>query len=325
VPSATESPGERYRWQAAEPRIHTGSGEWWTVPDPGPDVHPLGRRIRIRGRYARPVAPPDSLTRRQFLAGSGLAVASVALAACATTPRPVAATRRRAVIVGAGLSGLTAALALRSSGWDVTVLEARDRVGGRVHTLYHPFADGLHVEAGGESIDANHDQIQAMARHYGLTLARRPADKLQQAAVWLGGRRGVLGAEGAADPAMLGGYATFAAGLQAMAGDLDPEHPELAANAETWDGRTLQDYADTVALDPGATLLVQSDYRGNFNAQLDQVSLLFALQQAVSDDALPESGVEILRIADGNSALPAAMATDLGGAVRLGSPVTRVE
>jgi len=247
------------------------------------------------------------------------------MAACSTTPRPAAATRQRAVVVGAGLSGLTTALALRSRGWDVTVLEARDRVGGRVHTLYHPFSGGIHVEAGGESIDANHVQIKALARHYGLALADRPADKLEHAAFWSGGTRGMLGTEASADPEMLSGYARFALGLQTLAGDLDPDHPETAADAATWDAQSLQDYADTVPLDPRAALLVQSDYRGNFNAQFDQVSLLFALQQAVADSALPESGVEIQRIAAGNSALPQAMAADLGSAVRLGSPVTRIE
>jgi monoamine oxidase len=269
------------------------------------------------------VAVP-SLTRRQFLGFGGLVVVAT-LGACTTSARPVAATRQRAVVVGAGLSGLTCALALRSLGWDVTVLEARDRIGGRVHTLHRPFADGIHVEAGGESIDTDHVQIQALARHYRLPLATRPADKLQTAAVWRNGTRGVLQDEAAADPAMLAGYATFAAGLEALAGDLDPEHPELAPQAEAWDARTLQSYADTQTLDPGAALLVQSDYRGNFNAQLNQVSLLFALQQAVADASLPEWGVERFRIAAGNSALPEAMAADLGSAVRLGAPVTRVD
>ena len=235
------------------------------------------------------------------------------------------ATERKVVVVGAGLSGLTAALTLRSRGWDVVVLEARDRVGGRVHTLYDPFPAGLHVEAGGESIDSNHVQIQALARHYRLALAHRPADKLERAAVWLDGNRGALAARTAADPAMLAGYVTFSDGLIQLAGDLDPEHPELAADAERWDAMTLQDYADTQHLDPGAALLVQSDYRGNFNAQLHEVSLLFALQQAVSDSSLPESGVETMRIAAGNSALPLAMAKDLGSSVHLGAPVTRVD
>lgn len=267
---------------------------------------------------------PPTFTRRQLL-GAGGVVASVALAACSTTSRPVATTRRRVVVIGAGLSGLTTALALRADGWDVTVLEARERVGGRVHTLYRPFADGIHVEAGGESIDTDHVQIQALARHYRLGLAARPADKLTTAAVWRNGARGVLQAEAGANPAMLADYATFAAGLQTLAGDLDPEHPELAPNAAALDAQSLQHYADTQSLDPAAALLVQSDYRGNFNAQFDQISLLFALQQAASGASFAQSGAERYRIAAGNSALPEAMAADLGGAVHLGVPVSHIE
>ena len=229
------------------------------------------------------------------------------------------------MVVGAGLSGLTTALALRASGWEVVVLEARDRVGGRVHTLSRPFSDGLHVEAGGESIDDNHDQIQALARHYRLALAHRPADKLQRATIYGGGTRSVLQAATTSDPATLAGYAGFGDALIKMAGDLDPAHPELAPQAELWDGMSLQDFASTQTLDAGAQLLVQSDYRGNYNAQLDQVSLLFVLQQSVVDAALPEAGVETMRIAAGNSALPEAMARDLGTAVQLNSPVTKIE
>lgn len=227
--------------------------------------------------------------------------------------------------MGAGLSGLTAALALRAGGWEVVVLEARNRVGGRVHTLYRPFTEGLHVEAGGESIDSNHVQIQALARHYRLALAQRPADKLNDAAVYRGGRRSDLQALSAADPKALAGYAAFGEALLGMAGDLDPAHPELAPKADLWDKQSLQDFAATQPLDANAELLVQADYRGNYNAQFDQVSLLFVLQQSVVDEALPESGVETMRIAAGNSTLPEAMARDLGTAIRLDSPVRKIE
>ena len=268
--------------------------------------------------------PTLALTRRQFLAATGVAAAA-ALGGCTTTARPDQATPGRVVVVGAGLSGLSAALDLRAAGWDVVVLEARGRVGGRVHTLHLPFTDGLHVEAGGESIDDNHDQIQALAHHYRLPLAHRPANKLETAAVYQDGKRSILKNFTTTDPGALAGYGAFGEALIRVAGDLDPAHPELAAQAERWDEQTLQDFAATQTLDAGAELLVQSDYRGNYNAQLDQVSLLFVLQQSVVDEALPESGVETMRIATGNSALPEAMAGDLGHAVRLNSPVTRIE
>ena len=49
------------------------------------------------------------------------------------------------MVAGAGLSGLTAALDLRDAGWEVVVFEARDRVGGRVHTIHDAFGEGYEV------------------------------------------------------------------------------------------------------------------------------------------------------------------------------------
>jgi monoamine oxidase len=123
----------------------------------------------------------------------------------------------------------------------------------------------------------------------------------------------------------LAGYVASGDALIGMAEDLDPAHPELEPQAELWDRQSLQDFAATQPLDANAELLVQSDYRGNYNAKFDQVSLLFVLQQSVVDESLPESGVETMRIAAGNSALPEAMARELGSAVRLDSPVTKIE
>jgi monoamine oxidase len=55
---------------------------------------------------------------------------------------------KKVIIVGAGIAGLTSAFKLMQAGHDVTLLEARMRVGGRVHTLRGPFSEGLYAEAG---------------------------------------------------------------------------------------------------------------------------------------------------------------------------------
>jgi monoamine oxidase len=93
------------------------------------------------------------------------------------------------VVIGAGLAGLTAALDLVDARWDVVVLEARDRVGGRVHTLYAPFSSGQHAEAGGESIDDDHGQIQALLKRFGLSTERRPIQKPYDSMVFYRGQR----------------------------------------------------------------------------------------------------------------------------------------
>ncbi len=74
----------------------------------------------------------------------------------------------RIAIVGAGFAGLAAADALTAAGHDVVVLEARDRVGGRVHSV--PFAGGP-VERGAEFVFDGHEQVQAHCARFGLTLA----------------------------------------------------------------------------------------------------------------------------------------------------------
>lgn len=68
------------------------------------------------------------------------------------------------------MSGLAAAYELLRAGHDVTVLEARDRVGGRVLTLRDPFTPGHSAEAGAARIPPEHDLTLGYARHFGLEL-----------------------------------------------------------------------------------------------------------------------------------------------------------
>ena len=74
-------------------------------------------------------------------------------------------------MAGAGLAGLAAAYDLMSMGADVTVVDARERVGGRVWTIRDGFAHRQHAEAGGDMIDEEQHEIRQLAASLGLKLA----------------------------------------------------------------------------------------------------------------------------------------------------------
>src|SRR5271157_4975588 len=72
----------------------------------------------------------------------------------------------RVVVVGAGLAGLTAAVDLASAGAEVTVLEARDRVGGRMHGV--PVSESVSADAGAAYLGVRHTELLALLQEHGL-------------------------------------------------------------------------------------------------------------------------------------------------------------
>lgn len=110
----------------------------------------------------------DRYTRREFL--RQLTLATLAATNGFTPVAVRGAAPKRVIVVGAGLSGLSAAYELGALGHDVTVLEAQPRPGGRVHTLRDVFEDGLFAEAGASRIPSSHDLTLEYARKFGLVL-----------------------------------------------------------------------------------------------------------------------------------------------------------
>ena len=76
----------------------------------------------------------------------------------------------RVIVVGGGLAGLTASRGLMDRGADVHLIEARNRLGGRVWTVRDDGFEGMPLEAGGEFIDGQHHAIRELCSEFGLQL-----------------------------------------------------------------------------------------------------------------------------------------------------------
>jgi monoamine oxidase len=95
--------------------------------------------------------------------------------------------RKRVVVLGAGLAGLVAAYELKQQGHDVIVLEAQNRVGGRVLTC-RDFAPGLYAEFGAMRIPRSHDLTLKYCAKFGLPMKPFVMGN-QKALVYVAGQR----------------------------------------------------------------------------------------------------------------------------------------
>ena len=77
---------------------------------------------------------------------------------------------KKVIVIGAGMSGLVAAYELVRAGHDVTILEARDRIGGRVLTIRSPFSNNHFAEGGAARIKPSHNLTLGYANHFNLNL-----------------------------------------------------------------------------------------------------------------------------------------------------------
>jgi monoamine oxidase len=82
--------------------------------------------------------------------------------------QPRAVQPLKIIVVGAGMAGLVAAYELQRAGHQLTVLEARERIGGRIQTLREPFSNGLYAEAGAMRLPSTHKLIQTYIQKFGL-------------------------------------------------------------------------------------------------------------------------------------------------------------
>ena len=264
------------------------------------------------------------LRRREFLAAGAGALAVAGAGGWLLSDRSSRSDpARRAIVVGAGLAGLTAALELERQGWDVTVLEARDRLGGRVLTVRRPFAGGQYAEAGGEFIDVNQTRIQAFARRFGLPLddVRRGFGGLEDL-VYRRGRRFTTGAfRDAAVRRDLGRYGEAAFELSR---GIDPADPVASRRASRLDRRSAADLLDLIRARGRARFLLEAMFRDDYGVEPERLSLLYVAQGEALYRNVSGGEIERWRIRGGNVRLVEAFAERLARPPVSGTPATAI-
>ncbi|MFH8699661.1 flavin monoamine oxidase family protein [Streptomyces chartreusis] len=296
------------------------------------------------------MARERQLSRRSLLGGAAATAGAAALTATTAGTASAAATLPHSglrssggtpmvdvAVVGAGLAGLTAARDLVAAGKSVVVLEARDRVGGRVLGLN--LAGGGVTEGGGEFIGPTQDRIRALADSLGVQTftTYNTGNNL----LYKDGRRtpyatdGILGSVPPIDAAGLANAAIVQAKLDDLAKQIPVDAPWTAAKADEWDRQTFETWLRANAVIPSAKFLFDVACTSIFSAEPRELSFLFVLFYiaAAGNSANPGTlerltetagGAQELRFVGGSQLVPIKLAATLGDRVVLDAPVRTI-
>lgn len=229
------------------------------------------------------------------------------------------------IIVGAGLSGLVTARQLTQQGLRVQIIDARERIGGRIYTVADD--DGHPVELGAAFVGPQQHAIRQLADELGLSLF-----PTWDAGTHVGHFGGSTHLWSGPIPRLdLRSSLTAAAAigrLNHLAKSVDPGRPWAHRRSDTWDGMSVAQWLDRAHLTDSARDLLTASLRSIFAADLDSLSLLHVLMCIRSAGGFRKymraSGAQQMRFTQGASALCERIAADLAHDPILGTAVHEV-
>ncbi|MEU0175338.1 FAD-dependent oxidoreductase [Streptomyces massasporeus] len=230
--------------------------------------------------------------------------------------------RAEVVVAGAGLAGLCVAENLQRCGQDVLVVEAADRIGGR---LERRRAAGLDLDAGGAYLGRRHTALRDLAARFGVPL--RATDAPGAGLFDFGGR--TVRTDGGQAPYSALALGTALDRVEELSARVRTELPGHSPGATKSDVLPVSEWAATEFAHPDARALISQIVRELLAAEPTDVSLLHFLFYARSGGGLPyltafRGGAQEFRVEGGTWALAQQVADSLVRPIRLGSKVTEV-
>ena len=229
-------------------------------------------------------------------------------------------------VVGAGFAGIVAARELQKGGASVAVVEARDRVGGRV--VNEPIGDGKVVELGGQWVGPGQDRLYALAREVGVDTFRTHSAG-ENVIEFRGQLKRYTGTIPRINAAVLADVGQAQAKLNRLAKRIDVEAPWCTPDARRLDSQTAWSWMRRNVYTPGGRELMQLGIEAVWAAEPADLSLLHVLFYIASAGKYEllldtDGGAQQERFVGGSQLVVERAAESLGESLLLESPVRRV-